>query len=151
MLAKYVVGLTAVVVGLSGRTIFASPWDGAWTLDLKRSSADAADGAADGYAFSIQPDGRIRWEIPSLKEVVTGKTDGKPMAIRRPGAPADMMLSVTQDGPTVLRYKVTRGGKPFGEGRMTLIEDGKAWVDITWATGKPESARELVYLHAPAK
>jgi hypothetical protein len=35
--------------------------------------------AADGYRFHLQPDGRIRSEIPSLHEVVEGRLDGRPM------------------------------------------------------------------------
>ena len=123
-----------------------SPWNGAWRLDAGRSSPGAKDAAADGYVFTIQSDGRIRWEIPSLQEVVTGKVDGEPMAIHRRSAPSGLTLSVRPDGPLVLRYKVARNGKPAGEGRMTLVENGKAWVDISWMAGKPELAGELVYV-----
>ena len=123
-----------------------SPWNGSWTLDSARSSAGAKDMAAAGYAFTITPAGDIRWEIPTLKEVVSGKTDGKPMAIHRPSAPAGMTLSVQPEGPLTLHYRVARDGKPAGEGRMTLIEGGKAWVDISWQAGKPLDAGELVYV-----
>ena len=29
---------------------------------------------------------------------------------------------------------------------MTLVEDGKAWEDLSWPTGKPHYAGELVYV-----
>jgi hypothetical protein len=132
MFTKYVAGLIAVgVVGLANHPPSPAPGMAPGPSTSSAAAPTPPDGAAEDYAFSIRPDGQIRCEIPSLKEVVAGKTDGQPMAIHRPGAPADMTLSVTLDGLTVLRDKVTRGGKPFGEGRMTLIEDAKAWIDIT--------------------
>ncbi len=60
-----------------------SPWNGTWLLDVGRSTPGIKDQAAEGYRFTLQPDGQIKWEIPSLGEVVTGKTDGVPMEIHR--------------------------------------------------------------------
>ena len=121
-------------------------WNGSWRLDAARSSAGAEENAADGYVFAIQPDGRIRWEIPSLGEVVTGRTDGQPMAVHRAKERPGMTLSVEPDGPLSLRYKVAVNGQPEGEGRMTIIEGGKAWVDVSWRAGMAEYAGELVYV-----
>jgi len=80
---------------------------------------------------TLQADGGITWEIPSLGEVVRGKTDGQPMPVHRLKPTPGLTLSVKAEGPTVLLYTVARDGKPPGEGRMTLVEDGKAWVDIS--------------------
>ncbi len=123
-----------------------SPWNGTWLLDVSRSTPGIKDQAAEDYRFTIQPDGQIKWEIPSLKEVTTGKVDGQPMAIHRATPTPGMTLSVTADGPRVLLYKVAKDGKPEGEGRMTLVENGKAWIDITWPSGRPEYALALVYV-----
>jgi hypothetical protein len=123
-----------------------NPWNGTWVLDASRSTPGAKDQAADGYRFTLQPDGQIKWEIPSLGEVVTGKTDGVPMEIHRTKPSPGLTLSVTAEGPEVLIYKVARNGKPEGEGRMTLVENGKAWVDISWPAGKPQYAGEVVYV-----
>ena len=60
-----------------------SPWNGTWILDAARSTPGAKDQAADGYRFTLQSDGHIKWEIPSLGEVVVGRTDGVPMEINR--------------------------------------------------------------------
>jgi len=109
-------------------------WNGTWLLDASRSTPGIKDQAAEGYGFTLQPDGQIKWEIPSLGEVVTGKTDGVPMEIHRT-KPSE-----------VLMYKVARNGKPEGEGRMTLVENGKAWVDISWPAGQPQYAGEVVYV-----
>lgn len=122
-----------------------SPWNGTWVLNVQRSVPGAKEGAAAAYRFTLGPDHTIRWEIPSLGEVVTGHTDGQPMLIHRPGLSPGMTLAVTTDGPLTLLYKVAKDGKPFGEGRMTLVEDGKAWVDLTWPAGHPEQAGALVY------
>ena len=123
-----------------------NPWNGTWILDANRSSPGVKDQAADGYRFTLQPDGQIKWEIPSLGEVVTGKTDGVPMEIHRTKPSPGLTLSVIAEGPEVLIYKVARNGKPEGEGRMMLVENGKAWVDISWPAGKPQYAGEVVYV-----
>ncbi|WP_353070496.1 hypothetical protein RBB75_20610 (plasmid) [Tunturibacter empetritectus] len=123
-----------------------NPWNGAWVLDASRSTPGITDQAAEGYRFTLQPDGQIKWEIPSLGEVVTGKTDGVPMEIHRTKPSPGLTLSVTAEGPEVLIYRVARSGKPVGEGRMTLVENGKAWVDISWPAGQPQYAGEVVYV-----
>ncbi len=124
----------------------ANPWNGTWTLNEQRSLKGAKDQAADGYRFTIGPDNSITWEIPSLHEVVQGKVDGQPMEIHRPSLKVPMTLALTFDGPRVIIYHVTRDGKPQGEGRMTLVENGTAWVDISGPAGHfPEFAGMLVY------
>lgn len=115
----------------------ASPWDGSWKLDLARSSAMAKEGAADGYRFKIAADGRIRWEIPSLGEVVDGRVDGRAMVVHRPTLTHGLRISVKPDGLASLVYTVSDDKRLQGGGRMTLIDQGKAWVDVTWGAGYP--------------
>lgn len=122
-----------------------NPWNGVWTLDAARSSPEAAGGAADAYRFTLRG-GSIVWEIPSLGEVVTGRTDGRPMVIRRHGASDGITLSITAEGPATLRYRVSRRGKDFGGGLMILVDDGKAWIDVTWGPPGPPHAAQLVYV-----
>jgi hypothetical protein len=55
-----------------------SPWNGDWVLSQTRNTAEAKAGAAEGYRFLLQPDGRIRWEIPSLHEVVEAGSMDRP-------------------------------------------------------------------------
>jgi hypothetical protein len=123
-----------------------SPWNGTRVRDVARSTPGIKDGAAESYRFTLRSDGQIKWEILSLGEVVTGKTDGMPMEIHRTEPSLGQTLSVMTDGPEVLIYEVARNGKPVGEGRMTLVENGKAWVDISWPEGKPQNAGEVVYV-----
>ena len=122
-----------------------SPWNGDWVLSQTRNTPEIKAAAADGYRLHLQPDGRIRWEIPSLHEVVEGRTDGQPMPIRRL-RPTALTLSVSAEGPRVLVYHVARNGKPEGEGRMTLVDQGKAWVDISEPAGRPDLAGAIVYV-----
>jgi hypothetical protein len=123
-----------------------NPWNGTWVLDSSRSTPGIKDQAADAYRLTLQTDGQIKWEIPSLGEVVTGKTDGVPMEVHRTKPSPGLTLSVTAEGSQVLIYKVARNGKPEAEGRMTLVENGKAWVDISWPADKPQYAGEVVYV-----
>ncbi len=121
-----------------------SPWNGDWILSRTRNTAEIKAAAADGYRFHLQPDGHIRWEIPSLHEVVEGRLGGKPMPIRRL-KPTTLTLAVSAEGPRVLVYHVARNGRPEGEGRMTLVDQGKAWVDISQPAGRPDLAGAVVY------
>ncbi|WP_010217750.1 hypothetical protein [Sphingomonas sp. PAMC 26621] len=122
-----------------------SPWNGDWVQSPTRNTADIKAAAARGYRFHLQPDGRIRWEIPSLHEVVEGRVDGQPMSIRRL-KPTALTLSVTAEGPRVLLYHVVNNGNPEGEGRMTLIDQGTAWVDISQPVGRPDLAGAVIYV-----
>ena len=92
-----------------------SPWNGSWVLSQTRNTAEIKDAAADGYRFMLQPDGRIRWEIPSLHEVVEGRTNGQPMSIRRQ-KPTALTLAVSAEGPRVLVYHVARAWEAGGRG-----------------------------------
>ncbi len=140
--------LVFLIVALLGPLASAqeSAWNGTWVLDASRSTPGVKDQAAEAYRFTLDQTGGIKWEIPSLREVVTGKTDGQPMAIHRSAPTPGLTLSVKAEGPTVLLYQVKRDGKPEGEGRMTLVESGKAWVDLSWPAGQPQYAGELVYV-----
>lgn len=122
-----------------------SPWNGDWVLSQTRNTAEIKEAAADGYRFTLQADRRIRWEIPSLHEVVEGQTNGQPMAIRRQ-KPTALTLAVSAEGSRVLVYHVARDGKPEGEGRMTLVDQGRAWVDISQPAGRPDLAGVVIYV-----
>ena len=122
-----------------------SPWNGEWVLSQTRNTAEIKAAAADGYRFHLEPDGHIRWEIPSLHEVVTGRLNGQPMAIRRL-KPTALTLAVSAQGERVLVYHVAKDGKPQGEGRMTLVDQGRAWVDISEPAGRPDLAGAVVYV-----
>ena len=126
-------------------TLTESPWNGEWVLSQTRNTAEIKAAAADGYRFRLEPDGRIRWEIPSLHEVVEGRINGEPMPIRR-SRPTSLTLAVSAEGPRVLVYHVARAGKPEGEGRMTLVDQGTAWVDISEPAGRPDLAGAVVYV-----
>ncbi|MHB8284129.1 MAG: hypothetical protein ACYDD1_05585 [Caulobacteraceae bacterium] len=126
-----------------------SPWNGDWVLSQTRNTAEMKAAAADGYRFHLEADGCIRWEIPSLHEVVEGRIDNQPMTIRRT-RPTALTLAVSADGPRVLVYHVARNGKPEGEGRMTLVDQGRAWVDISEPAGRPDLAGAIVYVRPDA-
>jgi hypothetical protein len=125
-----------------GTTSAQNPLTGTRILDASRSTPAIKDQATDAYCFPLQSDRQIKCEIPSLGEVVTGKTDGLPMEVHRANPSAGRTLSVTAEGPEVRIYKVARNGKPEGEGRITMVENGSSCVDIPWPAGKPQYAGE---------
>jgi hypothetical protein len=127
-----------------------SPRNGDWVLSQTRNPAEIKDAAAPGYRFHLGPGGAIRWEIPALHEVVEGRTDGRPMIIRRL-RPTSLSLAVTAEGPYALRYQLFRNGKAEADGRMTLVDQAKAWVDLTEPAGRPDLASAVIYVRPGAK
>ena len=128
-----------------------NPWNGTWKLDVKRSSPAAAEeGVPQAYRFTLGPghDGvvPIQWEIPDLGEVVKGSTDGKPMHILRNTPTPGLALGVRRDGATSLLYSVYNNGRLIGGGRMMLVDNGAAWVDLTWPDDRQDLASELLYV-----
>ena len=121
----------------------ANPWNGTWALIVARSSP-GAEGAPEAYRFNLRGKSII-WEIPSLGEVVAGRTDGRPMVIRRHGKSAGMTLSVTAPSRGMLRYRLARNGAYVGGGLMVLVDDGNAWVDVSWGPSGPPQASQLIY------
>ena len=128
-----------------------NPWNGSWKLDVHRSSAVAAQqGVPQVYRFTLGPgpstDIPIKWEIPELGEVVTGKTNGTPMPVVRAKPSPGLTLAVRTDGVASLLYSVFRDGKLVGGGRMMLVDNGSAWVDLTWPEDRQDLASTLVYV-----
>jgi hypothetical protein len=153
MFAIFVLALAGVATAQSlppGPVLTESPWNGDWVLSQTRNTAEIKAAAADGYRFHLNMDGSIRWEIPSLHEVVEGRVNGQPMSIRRP-QPTALTLAVSAEGARVLVYHVARNGKLEGEGRMTLVDQGNAWVDISEPAGRPDLAGAVVYVRPDAE
>jgi hypothetical protein len=71
------------------------------------------------------------------------------MPIRRLN-PTALTLAVSAEGPRILVYHVARNGKPEGEGRMTLVDQGRAWVDISQPVGRPDLAGVVIYVRPDA-
>ena len=141
----------AILALVSTGSALASPngWNGRWVLSQTRNPEAIKKQAAEDYDFTLGEDGSITWRIPSLNEIVAGHTDGQRMQINRPGVKG-LTLAVTAEGPYVLLYKVARDGTPVGEGRMTLVENGTAWVDISGPAGKPQYTGAVIYVRPEA-
>jgi hypothetical protein len=59
-----------------------------------------------------------------------------------------MTLAVTAEGQWTLSYVVAKDGKPVGQGRLTVVEQGRAWVDITQPFERPDLAHVVIYERA---
>ena len=138
--------LISAWLSLCGLATAQSAWNGTWHLDVARSSGVAKEGAPEAYRFSISSDERIVWEIPSLGEVVRGRVGGRPMSIHRNEPTTGLALSVKRDGNWGLRYTVYRNGRVDGGGRMMLVDDANAWVDLTWVGQHTHPGPYLVYV-----
>lgn len=135
----------------SSKPFRANPWNGSWRLDTKRSSPAASEaGVPQVYRFTLGAGSSrtvsIKWEIPELGEVVSGRTDGKPMVIHRTTPTKGLTLAVVCEGASSLRYRVYQSGKLVGGGRMFLVDNEQAWVDLTWPDDRQDLASELVYV-----
>jgi hypothetical protein len=127
-----------------------NPWNGSWKLDVQRSSPVAAQqGVPQVYRLTLGPgpaaDVPIKWEIPELGEVVTGRTNDTPMRIVRSKPSPGLTLAVRATGVASLLYSIFRDGRLVGGGRMMLIDNGSAWVDLTWPADRQDLASALVY------
>lgn len=137
----------AVFVSARAAGAASDAWNGTWVLDVARSSAAAGEaGVPRAYRFTVKADGALRWEIPELQEVVTGRLDGAPTAVHRRAGAAGMTLAVRAVGPREWIYAVAKDGRAMGGGRMMLVDDGRAWVDLTWGPEGPGFGSELVYV-----
>ncbi len=123
-----------------------SAWDGTWRLDVVRSSFVAKEGGYEAYRFTFTSDDRTIWEVPSLGEVVRGRIGGEAMNIHRNEPTTGVALSVKRDGKWGLRYTVYRNGRVDGGGRMMLVDDATAWVDLTWVGRHSHPGSYLVYM-----
>jgi hypothetical protein len=128
-----------------------NPWNGTWKLDASRSSPGAVKaGAPQAYRLTLGPSSTdtvsLKWEIPELGEVVIGATDGKPMPVHRNTPTDGLTLGVKSEGKAQLVYSVYKNGKLIGGGRMMLVDNGAAWVDLTWPLDRQDLASELVYV-----
>jgi len=84
-----------------------------------------------------------------MAEVVRGRRDGRPMLIRRHGKSGEMTLSARKVDPNSWTYSVAKGGRRLGGGRMTLIDDGKSWVEVTQGSTADEPGLMMVFTRAP--
>lgn len=128
-----------------------NPWSGTWKLDYTRSSPGIQHGdAPERYRLTLGPAFQdavtLKWEIPELGEIVEGLTDGKPMVVHRDKPSPGLTLSVQAEGKAQLVYTVRRNNVLLGGGRMMLVDNGKAWVDLTWPADRLDLASELVYV-----
>jgi hypothetical protein len=121
-----------------------NPWNGLWQFD-KSHSSPGIEGAPSAYRFTVSADGRLRWEIPSLGEVVVGRIDGRAMPIRRATPTPGQTLAVRAVGLREWRYEVAHNGIVDGGGQMMLVDNATAWVDLTWGSDGPGHGVELVY------
>lgn len=125
-----------------------SLWNGTWRFSPERSSPGTIGSAAAAYRFKVEEDGSLRWEIPSRREVLNGRLDGRPMPIVYPGAPSGLTLAVTGVSAAEWTYQVAKDGQVMGGGRMVLVDDGSAWVDLTRGRDGPGHGHMLVYVRS---
>ena len=140
----------ALAAALGSPAAAGSGWNGEWVLSSDRNPPAIKAQAARDYRFTVGGAGDLRWEIPSLKEDNRGRLDGSPMAIRRPGGTAGMTIGVTAESPYVWTYVVAKDGRPVGQGRMTLAENGRTWVDVSGPYGRPDQAGVVIYVRPGA-
>ena len=53
---------------------------------------------------------------------------------------------MSAQGPRTLTYQVFRNGRLEAEGRMTLVEQGRTWIDVSQPHDRPDLAGVVVYV-----
>jgi len=120
-------------------------------LEVKRSSPIAAEaGVPQLYRFHLGPgdgpDVPITWEIPELGEIVQGRTKDSPMPIVRAKPTPGLTLAVRREGPTVLLYSVFKNGTLEGGDQLLLVDNGTAWIGLTWPEDRQDPAAQLTHV-----
>jgi hypothetical protein len=104
-----------------------------------------ANVASDSITIKTSSGGHFEIDTPSLKETITGATDGVAVAVKAPNAPPGAMAAYKAAGPGKWTYNISLGGKVYVSGTMSVSADGKTLTDTSWVPGKQSEAAVAVY------
>jgi hypothetical protein len=104
-----------------------------------------ANVASDSITIKTSSGGHFEIDTPSLKETVTGLTNGAPVAVKAPNAPPGAMAAYKAAGPSKWTYNISLGGKIYVSGAKSVSADGKTLTDTSWVPGKESEASVAVY------
>jgi hypothetical protein len=82
---------------------------------------------------------------PIANDSLVAKTDGTPAAVSGPTVPDGFMVAFTKASAVRLNYVVMIKDKKVAEGYQTLAADGKTFTDVSWAIGKMDEKRTVIF------
>jgi hypothetical protein len=105
-----------------------------------------ANTASSSMTIATSAGGHFERDTPSLKETITGATNGAPVAIKGPTVPTGAMVAYKAAGPGKWTYAISLGGKVYVDGTMSVSADGKTLTETSWVPGKQSEASDAVYV-----
>jgi hypothetical protein len=95
--------------------------------------------------MSVAADGTLTMTHPIANDSLVAKTDGTPAAVSGPTVPDGFMVAFTKASAVRLNYVVMIKDKKVAEGYQTLAADGKTFTDVSWAIGKMDEKRTVIF------
>jgi len=103
-----------------------------------RGEAMDTNNMPDGYVISEDASGNITWAIPTDKQSLVGRFDGRDMKLTGPSAPSDTVFAVTRVSERKIAYVMKTRGKPGQYGTVTISADGQTFTEESWLPGREE-------------
>ena len=96
------------------------------------------------FTISITQD-QIGWTVAALKQMLSGKTDGKPIAMTGPRLPDGLTYSFQWVNRWKISYEIKLKDKTMTEGELLVSPDANVLTDTSWAPGKETEKLVDVY------
>lgn len=103
-----------------------------------RGAAVDTNNMPDGYVISEDASGTITWAIPTDKQNLVGRFDGRDMKLTGPTAPSDTVFAVTRVSERKISYVMKTRGRPGQYGTVTISADGETFTEESWPPGREE-------------
>lgn len=103
-----------------------------------RGAAVDTNNMPDGYVIGEDASGTITWSIPTDKQSLVGRFDGRDMKLTGPTAPSDTVFAVTRVSERKISYVMKTRGKPGQYGTVTISADGETFTEESWPPGREE-------------
>jgi hypothetical protein len=80
--------------------------------------------------------GVLHYEVPDMKVVAEGRTDGSDNPLHGPTLPPGSTISFKALSPNKIQYVMKVNGHVDNMGEQTLAADGRSFSDVNWDAGK---------------
>ena len=111
-----------------------------------RSIKVSEPNAPGEFVISSPATGVLHYEVPDMKAVAEGRTDGSDNPLKSPDMPPGMTISFQMLSPTQMKYVMKINGKIDNVGEQTLAADGRSFSDVNWNPGKEDEKTTGIYL-----
>ena len=97
------------------------------------------------FTISMTQD-EIGWTLAALKQMLSGKMDGKPIAMAGPRVPDGLTYSFQRVNRWKISYEIKLKDKTMVEGELLVSPDANVLTDTSWGPGKEMEKGVDVYV-----